>query len=85
MSFVIVVLDVLVCGSKLFCGFSGCCSEFSDIFDLDHFKSVLANDVRIVSSLPSTHLMARHVEEKRTPLHVSPEWIRSRYLRRVRS
>ncbi|XP_073277930.1 O-fucosyltransferase 20-like [Primulina huaijiensis] len=59
-------------------------SEFSDIFDLDHFKSVLANDVRIVSSLPSTHLISRHVEEKRTPLHVSPEWIRSRYRRRLR-
>ncbi|KAK3015871.1 hypothetical protein RJ639_007815 [Escallonia herrerae] len=59
-------------------------SEFSDIFDLDHFKSVLADDVRIVSSLPSTHLMSRPVEEKRTPLHVSPQWIRSRYLRRLR-
>ncbi|KAM7508975.1 hypothetical protein LguiA_019428 [Lonicera macranthoides] len=59
-------------------------SEFSDIFDLDHFKSVLAKDVRIVSSLPSTHLMSRPVEEKRTPLHVSPEWIRARYLRRLR-
>lgn len=59
------------------------CSEFADIFDLDHFKNVLANDVRIVSSLPSTHLMTRPVEEKRTPLHASPEWIRSRYLRRV--
>ncbi|KAI3444955.1 hypothetical protein Pfo_001620 [Paulownia fortunei] len=59
-------------------------SEFSDIFDLDHFKNVLANDVRIVSSLPSTHLMTRPVEEKRTPLHVSPQWIRSRYLRRIR-
>ncbi|KZV20410.1 hypothetical protein F511_30640 [Dorcoceras hygrometricum] len=59
-------------------------SEFSDIFDLDHFKNVLANDVRIVSSLPSTHLMTRPVEEKSTPLHVSPEWIRSRYLRRLR-
>ncbi|CAK9148776.1 unnamed protein product, partial [Ilex paraguariensis] len=32
-------------------------SEFFDIFDLDHFKEVLANDVRVVSSLPSTHLM----------------------------
>lgn len=62
----------------------GCCSEFSDIFDLDHFKNVLANDVRIVNSLPSTHLMTRPVEEKRTPLHASPEWIRTRYLRRVR-
>ncbi|XP_059651812.1 O-fucosyltransferase 20-like [Cornus florida] len=59
-------------------------SEFSDIFDMEHFKRVLANDVRIVSSLPSTHLMSRPVEEKRTPLHVSPQWIRARYLRRLR-
>lgn len=59
-------------------------SEFSDIFDLEHFKKVLENDVRIVSSLPSTHVMTRPVEEKRTPLHVTPEWIRSRYLKRIR-
>lgn len=59
-------------------------SEFADIFDLDHFKVVLSNDVRIVSSLPSTHLMTRPVEENRTPLHVSPEWIRSHYTRKVR-
>ncbi|KAJ4840618.1 O-fucosyltransferase 20 [Turnera subulata] len=58
-------------------------SEFSDIFDLQHFKNVLSNDVRIVSSLPSTHIMTRPVEEKRTPLHVSPQWIRSRYLKRL--
>ncbi|KAI3912765.1 hypothetical protein MKX01_025088 [Papaver californicum] len=58
-------------------------SEFSDIFDLEHFKKVLADDVRIVSSLPSTHLMSRPVEEKRTPLHVSPQWIRARYLKRL--
>ncbi|KAK4748927.1 hypothetical protein SAY87_015513 [Trapa incisa] len=58
-------------------------SEFSDIFDLEHFKKVLADDVRIVSSLPSTHIMTRPVEEKRTPLHVSPQWIRSRYLKRL--
>ncbi|KAK9123059.1 hypothetical protein Sjap_012661 [Stephania japonica] len=58
-------------------------SEFSDIFDLEHFKSILADDVRVVSSLPSTHLMSRPVEEKRTPLHVSPQWIRSRYLKRL--
>ncbi|KAK6933719.1 GDP-fucose protein O-fucosyltransferase [Dillenia turbinata] len=57
-------------------------SEFSDIFDLEHFKGVLANDVRVVSSLPSTHLMSRPVEEKRTPLHASPQWIRQHYLRR---
>ncbi|XP_043691677.1 O-fucosyltransferase 20-like [Telopea speciosissima] len=59
-------------------------SEFSDIFDLDHFKRVLGNDVRVVSSLPSTHLMSRPVEEKRTPLHVSPRWIRQRYLSRLK-
>lgn len=58
-------------------------SEFSDIFDVEHFKKFLKDDVRIVSSLPSTHLMSRPVEEKRTPLHVSPGWIRSRYLRRL--
>ncbi|GAV78259.1 O-FucT domain-containing protein [Cephalotus follicularis] len=58
-------------------------SEFSDIFDLENFKRVLAKDVRIVSSLPSTHIMTRPVEEKRTPLHASPQWIRSRYLKRL--
>ncbi|XP_052170082.1 O-fucosyltransferase 20-like [Diospyros lotus] len=59
-------------------------SEFSDIFDLDHFKKVLADDVRIVSSLPSTHLMSRPVEEKRVPFNVTPQWIRAHYLRRLR-
>ncbi|KAL3516565.1 hypothetical protein ACH5RR_023467 [Cinchona calisaya] len=58
--------------------------EFSDIFDLEHFKKVLENDVRIVSSLPSTHVMTRPLEEKLTPLHATPEWIRSRYSRRIR-
>nr|KYP37380.1 DUF246 domain-containing protein At1g04910 family [Cajanus cajan] len=56
-------------------------SEFGDIFDLEHFKRVLANDVRVVSALPSTHLMTRPVEGS-PPLHVTPSWIRSRYLRR---
>ncbi|GLJ22644.1 hypothetical protein SUGI_0426450 [Cryptomeria japonica] len=55
-------------------------SEFSDIFDVEHFKTCLKDDVKIVSSLPSTHLMSKPVEEKKTPLHVSPRWIRSRYL-----
>ncbi|XP_010544540.1 PREDICTED: uncharacterized protein At1g04910 [Tarenaya hassleriana] len=58
-------------------------SEFADIFDLDHFKRVLSDDVHVVSSLPSTHVMTRPVEEKRTPLHASPEWIRSHYLKRI--
>ncbi|WOK94141.1 hypothetical protein Cni_G02843 [Canna indica] len=58
-------------------------SEFSDVFDLEHFKRVLADDVKIVSSLPSTHIMTRPVQEKQTPLHVSPAWIRSRYMKRL--
>ncbi|KAG2326099.1 hypothetical protein Bca52824_008827 [Brassica carinata] len=58
-------------------------SEFADIFDLEHFKNVLADDVHIVSSLPSTHVMTRPVEEKRTPLHASPQWIRAHYLKRI--
>ncbi|OIW21459.1 hypothetical protein TanjilG_03826 [Lupinus angustifolius] len=57
-------------------------SEFADIFDLEHFKSVLTDDVRVVSALPSTHLMTRPVEGS-PPLHVTPSWIRSRYLRRL--
>ncbi|KAH9615173.1 hypothetical protein KSS87_020720 [Heliosperma pusillum] len=59
-------------------------SEFSDIFDLEHFKRVLADDVRIVSSLPSTHLRTRPLEESQTPLHASPRWIRQHYLSRLR-
>ncbi|KAH7864041.1 hypothetical protein Vadar_024937 [Vaccinium darrowii] len=59
-------------------------SEFSDIFDLDHFKKVLANDVRIVSSLPSTHLMSRPVEERRMPVNVTPQWLRANYLRKFK-
>ncbi|KAK7243630.1 hypothetical protein RIF29_38436 [Crotalaria pallida] len=57
-------------------------SEFADIFDLEHFKRVLANDVRVVSALPSTHLMSRPVEGN-PPHHVTPNWIRARYLRRL--
>ncbi|GAB2289072.1 O-fucosyltransferase 20 [Dionaea muscipula] len=59
-------------------------SEFSDIFDLERFKSVLANDVRIVSSLPSTYLRKRPMEESQTPFHASPRWIRQHYLGRLR-
>ncbi|KAK4576840.1 hypothetical protein RGQ29_027398 [Quercus rubra] len=57
-------------------------SEFSDIFDLEHFKRVLADDVRIVSALPSTHLMTKPVESSPLP-HATPQWIRGHYLRRI--
>ncbi|KNA18329.1 hypothetical protein SOVF_071760 [Spinacia oleracea] len=59
-------------------------SEFSDIFDLEHFKSVLADDVRIVSSLPSTLLRTKPAEESQTPFHATPHWIRHHYLGRLR-
>jgi hypothetical protein len=39
--------------------------------------------VRVVSALPSTHIMTRPVEG-RPPLHATPSWIRTRYLKRVR-
>ncbi|KAL0744153.1 hypothetical protein Bca4012_085666 [Brassica carinata] len=38
-------------------------SEFSDIFDLERFKSVLENDVKIVSLLPANKIMTRPTED----------------------
>ncbi|MCO5575901.1 hypothetical protein L7F22_029708 [Adiantum nelumboides] len=58
-------------------------SEFSDIFDVDHFKKSLRDDVLVVSSLPSTHVMTRPVQERSTPLHATPQWFRSHYLKRL--
>ncbi|KAL2932670.1 O-fucosyltransferase 20 [Bienertia sinuspersici] len=59
-------------------------SEFSDIFDLEQFKRVLAHDVRILSSLPSTLLRTKPVEESQTPFHATPQWIRRHYHGRLR-
>ncbi|KAJ6970715.1 hypothetical protein NC653_035101 [Populus alba x Populus x berolinensis] len=56
-------------------------SEFSEIFNVEHFKRVLRADVRIVSSLPSTHLMSRQSIENQIPYDVSPYWIRARFSR----
>jgi len=61
------------------------CSEFSDIFDLEQFKSVLANDVKIVSLLPASKVMTRPSEDGSMPFNASPQWIRSHYPKRVRS
>ncbi|EEF51818.1 O-fucosyltransferase 37 [Ricinus communis] len=58
-------------------------SEFSDIFDVEHFKRILQADVRIVSSLPSTHLMSRQSIENQIPIDVSPLWIRARFSRKL--
>ncbi|KAG7581331.1 GDP-fucose protein O-fucosyltransferase [Arabidopsis suecica] len=57
-------------------------SEFSDIFDLEQFKSVLANDVKIVSLLPASKVMTRPSEDGSMPFNASPQWIRSHYLKR---
>ncbi|ESQ49235.1 hypothetical protein EUTSA_v10022290mg [Eutrema salsugineum] len=57
-------------------------SEFSDIFDLERFKNVLANDVKIVSMLPASKLMTRPSEDGGMAFNASPQWIRSHYLKR---
>ncbi|KAJ7245939.1 hypothetical protein O6H91_Y429300 [Diphasiastrum complanatum] len=58
-------------------------SEFSDIFDSEHFKHTLRNDVKVVSSLPSTHIRTRPVEQSKTPLNANPQWFRSYCLKRL--
>ncbi|KAM7253970.1 hypothetical protein ACFE04_027982 [Oxalis oulophora] len=58
-------------------------SEFSDIFDVEHFKRTLKADVRIVSALPSTHLMSRQTIENKIPYNVSPFWIRARFFKQL--
>ncbi|KAG6474372.1 hypothetical protein ZIOFF_068307 [Zingiber officinale] len=58
-------------------------SEFNDIFNLEHFKKVLSDDVKVVSSLPSTHIRMRPVLENQLPLHASPQLIEKRYLKRM--
>ena len=46
------------------------CNEFLDIFDVNHYKSTLQADVRVVSSLPSVHLMSRLTIENKIPYEV---------------
>ncbi|XP_061988237.1 O-fucosyltransferase 37 [Rosa rugosa] len=54
-------------------------SEFSDIFDVAHFKRTLQADVRVVSNLPSTHLMSRQTIMNKIPHDVTPQWIHARF------
>ncbi|KAF5194459.1 O-fucosyltransferase [Thalictrum thalictroides] len=58
-------------------------SEFSEIFDSDHFRRTLQADVRIVSSLPSTHLVPKQSVERKIPHDISPEWIRARFFKQL--
>lgn len=39
--------------------------------------------MRIVSSLPSTHLMSRQTIENQIPWDVSPVWIRAKFFKQV--
>ncbi|PQM33166.1 uncharacterized protein Pyn_16834 [Prunus yedoensis var. nudiflora] len=59
-------------------------SEFSDIFDVGHFKKTLQADVRVVSSLPSTHLMSRQTIENKIPHEVTPQWIHTRFFNQLK-
>ncbi|XP_038685796.1 O-fucosyltransferase 37 [Tripterygium wilfordii] len=58
-------------------------SEFGEIFDVEQFKRTLQADVRVVSSLPSTHLMSRQSIENQIPYDVSPLWIRTKFFRQL--
>ncbi|OMO71760.1 GDP-fucose protein O-fucosyltransferase [Corchorus olitorius] len=58
-------------------------SEFSDIYDVEHFKKTLQADVRVVSSLPSSHLMAKQTIVTHIPYNVSPLWIRARFFKQL--
>ncbi|CAO2818070.1 unnamed protein product [Amaranthus hypochondriacus] len=58
-------------------------SEFSDVFDVEHFKRTLLADVRVVSSLPFKHLISRQSVETQIPFDVSPLWIRTRFSKQL--
>ncbi|XP_047329291.1 O-fucosyltransferase 37 [Impatiens glandulifera] len=59
-------------------------SEFSDMFDVEHFKKTLQADVRIVSSLPSSHLVSKQTVITQIPYGVPPIWIRARFSKQLK-
>ncbi|KAJ3694904.1 hypothetical protein LUZ60_000281 [Juncus effusus] len=54
-------------------------SEFGDIFDISHFKATLKHDLKVVSSLPATHLMRRRIKAPAMPFNAGEEWVRTNY------
>ncbi|XP_020090075.1 uncharacterized protein At1g04910-like [Ananas comosus] len=58
-------------------------SEFEDIFDVGWFKETLKDDVRVVSSLPATHLMKRRVRAPVMPFDAGEDWVRSNYVNKL--
>ncbi|KAI3671421.1 hypothetical protein L1987_87158 [Smallanthus sonchifolius] len=58
-------------------------SEFAEIFDVEHFRKTLKADIRVVSSLPSTHLVSWQSLENQIPYNVPPFWIRARFFKKL--
>ncbi|KAJ3700641.1 hypothetical protein LUZ61_004346 [Rhynchospora tenuis] len=54
-------------------------SEFGDIFDISHFKETLKHDVKVVSSLPATHLTRRRIKAPLMPFNAGEEWVHTNY------
>ncbi|KAG1327043.1 O-fucosyltransferase 24 [Cocos nucifera] len=58
-------------------------SEFGDIFDVQHFKQTLKDDVVVTSSLPSTHLRNRRVRSPVMPFNADEHWVRENYVHKL--
>ncbi|XP_076915601.1 O-fucosyltransferase 37-like [Bidens hawaiensis] len=58
-------------------------SEFSELFDVEHFRKTLKADIRVVSSLPSTHSVSWQSLENQIPHNVPPFWIRARFFKKL--
>nr|XP_043618437.1 O-fucosyltransferase 37 [Erigeron canadensis] len=58
-------------------------SEFSEIFDVEHFRKTLKADIRVVSSLPSTHVVSWQSLKNHIPHNVPPFWIRARFFKKL--
>ncbi|MQM10358.1 hypothetical protein Taro_043251 [Colocasia esculenta] len=58
-------------------------SEFSDIFDERRFKRTLADDVKVISTLPSSHLGKRPAKGVPMPFGAGEAWVRAQYMRKL--
>ncbi|OVA03430.1 GDP-fucose protein O-fucosyltransferase [Macleaya cordata] len=57
-------------------------SEFSDIFDDQHFKETLREDVHVLSTLPATHITKRPARAS-IPLHFDEDWVRTHLMEQI--